>query len=170
MLKSRSFRSSGILAFASLVIATLVVTPRLAGAYGYEGVGGKLGYSSGENLDGTAALGVHAEFAQGGSRLHMLPNVTYWRVDGMRDLSPNFDLYYHFAPDNQVTPYVGGGMGINFMRDERRDISDAQLGVNMLGGVRFPGTSHSYFLEGRYTATSDVPQAMVMAGVTFKGH
>ena len=169
MKKSPMFGPSSILAFALLSIAALVVTPRLAGAYGYEGVGGKLGYSSGENLDGTAALSVHTEFAQDGSRLHMLPNVTYWRVDGVRDLSPNFDLYYHFAPEGQVTPYVGGGMGINFMRNDRRDVSDAQLGVNMLGGVRFPGTSHSYFLEGRYTA-SDVPQAMVMAGVTFKNH
>ena len=162
-------RSSSILAFALLSIAAPILTPRFAGAYGYEGVGGKLGYSSNENLDGTAALSVHTEFAQEGSRLHMLPNVTYWRVDGMRDVSPNFDLYYHFAPEGQVTPYVGGGMGINFMRNERREVSDTNLGVNMLGGVRFPGTSHSYFLEGRYTA-SDVSQAMVMAGVTFMGH
>jgi len=150
---------------ASLVLAAIAV-PRPARAFGVEGVGGKLGYSNPENLDGTAALGLHAELAKPGTRVHLLPNMMYWKVDGVRDVSPNMDAYYHFNPEGRVTPYLGGGLGLNFVHNDRRDRSSADLGVNVMGGVRFPSTRNHYFLEGRYTA-SDVDQVSVLTGITF---
>jgi len=149
---------------ASLLLA-MIATPKTAHAE-ISGVGGKLGYSNPENLDGTAALGVHAEIEKRGTRLHLLPNVMYWSVDGVRDVSPNVDVYYHFNPEGRVTPYLGGGMGLNFVHNDRSDRSNTDLGLNLLGGLRFPGQSNHYFLEGRYTA-SDVSQVSVLTGVTF---
>lgn len=163
----RMFTSSPFVLTALLVLASLATT-RSASAYGFSGVGGKLGYTSPEDMDGTAALGLHAEFAQAGTHLHLLPNMTYWKVENVRDVSPNFDVYYHFNPEKRVSPYLGGGVGLNFMRNEARDTGETQFGMNFLGGVRFPGAATHYFLEGRYTA-SDTPQAMVLAGVTFLG-
>ncbi len=94
--------------------------------------------------------------------------MTYWKVDGVRDLSPNLDLYYHFNPEGRMTPYLGGGLGLNFVHNVRRDAGSTDLGMNLVGGLRFPGTATHYFLEGRVTASS-VSQAMVMGGVTFLG-
>jgi len=150
--------SSVIRAIAALLILLAMAAPRPAAAYGFEGVGGKLGYASAEDLNGTAALSVHAEFEQTESRLHLLPNMTYWR---------NLDVYYHFNPEGTMTPYLGGGLGLNFLHGDRREAS-TELGMNLVGGLRFPGNANHYFLEGRYTA-STVSQAMVMAGVTFSG-
>jgi hypothetical protein len=161
--------SSGIRAIAALLILLGMALPRTAGAFDFAGAGGKLGYANSEDLDGTAALSVHAEFAESGTRLHLLPNMTYWKVDGVRDLSPNLDLYYHFNPEGRVTPYLGGGLGLNFVHNVRREEGSTDLGMNLVGGLRFPGTATHYFLEGRVTASS-VSQAMVMGGVTFLGH
>ncbi len=155
---------------ATLFGLSIVVLPRIAGAFGMSGVGGRLGYANPEDLDGTATMSVHAELEQPGTRLHLMPNLAYWNVDRVRDVNPNFDLYYHFRPDGRVSPYLGGGVGVNFVRNARTDHDDTNLGMNMLGGLMFPGSSSStrrYFLEGRYTA-SDVNQVAVMTGVTFK--
>ena len=160
--------SSGIRAIAALLILLPLSMPRSASAFGFAGAGGKLGYANSEDLDGTAALSVHAEFEESGTRFHLLPNMTYWKVDGVRDLSPNLDLYYHFNPSGRMTPYLGGGLGLNFVHDVRREDGRTDLGMNLVGGVRFPGTAAHYFLEGRVTASA-VSQAMVMAGVTFLG-
>lgn len=156
-------------AIGALLILLSIAVPRSARAYGFEGVGGKLGYSSAEDLNGTAALSVHAEFDQTGSRLHLLPNMTYWQTDGMRDLSPNFDMYYHFNPEGTMTPYLGGGLGLNFIHRDRFREGSTDVGMNLVGGLRFPSAENHYFLEGRYTASA-VSQAMVMAGVTFGGN
>ncbi len=153
------------LAAVLLVAAAL---PRSARALGYSGIGGKLGFADSENLDGTAALGVHAELARIGTRVHLLPNVMYWKVNGVRDVSPSLDLYYHFNPEGRVTPYVGGGLGLNFVHRERRDRSSTDLGMNLAAGMRFPGAASHYFFEGRYTA-SDINQFAVLGGVTFHG-
>ena len=159
--------TSSLVAAVTLMLA-LTAVPRRASAFALEGVGGKLGYESAQDLDGTAELGLHAELDQPGTRVHLLPNVTYWNVDGVRDLSPNMDAYYHFNPAGRVTPYLGGGLGLNFVHRDR-GLDSTDLGMNVIGGLRFPGTQNHYFLEGRYTA-SDVGQVSVLTGITFGAH
>jgi hypothetical protein len=151
---------------AALTIA-LLVWPVMASAYGLTGVGGSLGYASPENLDGTASLGVHAVLEQPGTRLHMDPNVRYWNVNGVSDLAPNMDVTYHFGPESRWTPYVGGGLGVNFVHDRAFDRTSSDLGLNAIAGVRFPNAGNRVFLEGRYTA-SDVDQVSVQTGITFR--
>jgi len=140
--------------------------PTQSSALGVEGMGGKLGYSNPENLDGTTMLGVHAELEQRGSRVHVLPNVMYWNVDRVRDVNPNVDAYYHFEREGKVTPYLGAGVGLNIVHNDRVDRTNTDMGMNVMGGVRFPGSAHHVFVEGRYTA-SDVNQASILTGVTF---
>jgi len=152
----------------ALALIALLAAPRSVWAFDVEGVGGKLGYNNPEDLDGTASVAVHAEFEKSGSRVHVLPNMMYWNVNGVRDVNPNVDAYYHFRPEGRVSPYLGGGLGMNFIHNDRRDESSSDLGMNVMGGVRIPGASNHYFVEGRYTA-SDVTQVSVLTGVTFHG-
>jgi len=152
------------MAAASFAIVLIAAPP--AHAFGVSGVGGKLGYANPEDLDGTASVGVHAEMERPGTHLHLLPNVMYWNVDRVRDLNPNVDVYYHFSPEGRVSPYLGGGVGLNFVHRARTDLGETDLGMNVVGGVRFPGSANHYFLEGRFTA-SDINQVSVMTGITF---
>ena len=136
-----------------------------ARAFTLSGFGGKLGYSTPENLDGTAMIGAHMELEQSGTRLHLIPNLMCWKVNGVSDVNPNVDLYYHFVPEGLITPYLGGGLGLNMYDRERRS-SNTEVGLNLFGGLRMPGPYSHYFVEGRYTA-SDISQFSVLGGVTF---
>jgi len=165
----RTRLQSGILyAFTAALACALVALPRAAQAYGLTGVGGMVGYSTPQDLNGTASVSVHAELENPGTRLHLLPNMMYWNVDRVSDVAPNLDAYYHFKPDSKVTPYVGGGLGLNFIHDDRFgvDRSNTDLGMNLAAGVRFPQSANHYFIEGRYTA-SDISQVSLRTGMTF---
>ncbi len=151
---------------AALVLVALCAVPSVSHGYGVSGAGGKLGYTAPEDRDGTMMLGGHVELEKTGTRLHLLPNVMYWKVDRLSDLNPNFDVYYHFGREGRVTPYLGGGLGLNLRHSDVTERSNTDLGANLMGGFRFPGRSNHYFLEGRFTA-SDVSQVAVLGGITF---
>jgi hypothetical protein len=151
---------------AAALALVLIALPRAGWAYDLTGVGGSVGYANPQDLDGTAAVGIHAVLEKPGTHLHLDPNMRYWNVDGVSDVAPNMDATYHFMPENRWTPYVGGGLGLNFVHERAIDHSNTDLGVNMIGGVRFPGTANRYFVEGRYTA-SDINQVSLVTGITF---
>lgn len=158
-------RSPYRILMAAALCAALGV-PAASYGFGLSGAGGKLGYTSPEDLDGTAMVGGHMEFEASGTRLHLMPNVMYWKADQVSDFNPNLDVYYHFREEGKTTPYLGGGLGVNVRNSEVTDDSSTDVGANVIGGVRIPGRSNHYFVEGRYTA-SDVPAVAVMGGVTF---
>jgi hypothetical protein len=58
---------------------------------------------------------------------------------------------------------------VNFIRNERLDRSSTDLGMNVIGGLRFPGAANNYFVESRFTA-SDINQIAVLGGITFHTH
>ena len=150
-----------------LLATALAVVPGRALALDYSGVGGRLGYTSPDQLNGTTELGVHAELAERGTRVSLLPSILYWKSDELRDVNPNLDLCYQFQPASRMHPYLGGGVGFNFLDDESRfGGSSTDAGMNLLGGVRFPGEGHNVFVEARHTM-SDVSRTAVMAGITF---
>lgn len=148
-----------------LCVALLLSSPAPASAFGMSGVGGKLGYVTPENLDGTLAIVGHLEFEQPGSRLHLVPSVMYWQSNNLSDISANADLYYHFSPEGVVTPYVGAGLGLNFFNNDSSNNSSTDVGANVFGGVRIPASNLHYFLEGRYTA-SERSQFGILGGIT----
>lgn len=130
------------------------------------GVGGSLGYASPERLDGTAAVALHAEVSTSDSRLAMMPSMRFWNVNGYSDVSPNFDLAYQLDSGRQWRPYLGGGLGLNFVHSDLDGHTETNPGLNMIGGVRFPGAGNHYFVEGRFTA-SDVNEVSLATGITF---
>ena len=68
-----------------------------------------------------------------------------------------------------MTPYLGGGLGLELRHAQPTDHSTTELGANVIGGLRFPGRSSSYFVESRFTQ-SDVPQIAVVGGINFATH
>jgi len=135
-------------------------------AMGFTGVGAKLGYTNPERLDGTTEVGVHAELGERGSAVTLMPNFMYWNVNSYSNANPNLDVHYRFTPSGTLTPYVGSGVGINFIDGRRFGDSDTQVGMNLIGGLKFPTEGPNYFLEARHTL-SDLNQTSVLAGVTF---
>jgi hypothetical protein len=151
----------------TMMAAALAVIPVTSHAFEMTGAGGKVGYASPEDLDGTAMVGGQVELEQSNTRIHLVPNLMYWKVDGVSDVNPNFDVYYHFRPEEKPSPYLGGGVGINRSHSEGTDRTDTNLGANVIGGMRFPAGSHNYFVEGRLTA-SEVSQVSLLGGITFR--
>ena len=137
-------------------------------AFGLSGVGGRIGVTDPDAMDPTPMLGVHAEVEQSGSAVHLLPNLSYWNSDRVSNVQPNMDMYYHFERNGRTSPYLGGGLGLNFRHNERLDRSRTDVGVNMIGGVSIPdrNAARRYYVEGRYTA-SDVNQVALLTGITF---
>jgi hypothetical protein len=154
-----------------MLLLAAVTTLAMAGsswAFDVSGVGGRIGVTDPDALDPTPSLGVHAEVEQRGSQLHLMPNLAYWNVDRVSNVNPNFDMYYHFEREHRVSPYLGGGLGLNFRHNDRVDRSQTDLGVNMIGGVSIPdrNAARRYYVEGRYTA-SDMNQISLLTGITF---
>jgi hypothetical protein len=156
-----------VLVAAAALTAWAFAGPAGAQSFGFSGFGGKLGYTHPEGLEGTLHAGAHLEFEAAGTRLHILPNLMYWRSEDVSNVNPNLDLYYHFSRNGLMSPYLGAGVGVHFMNDDRFEVSDTNVGANVFGGVRIPGSFNYYFLEGRYSA-SDVSQFSVLGGLTFR--
>ena len=150
---------------AAMVSCVILLLPVAAHAFDMTGAGGKLGMTNPEDMDQTVLLGGHIEM-ENQTHLHLMPNLMYWHVDHQSDFNPNFDVYYHFGEESRTVPYLGGGLGLNLRSSSITDRSETDLGANLIGGLRFPGNSNHYFVEGRYTA-SDVPQVAVLGGITF---
>jgi hypothetical protein len=155
--------------FAAALLVLLSAFPTSGHAYGFSGAGGKLGFTSPEDHDEAVMVGGHLEFAEPGQRLHLLPNMMYWKANRTSDVNTNMDLYYHFERPGSTTPYVGGGLGLNWFSNDITDHSETDLGANVFGGVRIPAGANHYFVEGRFTA-SDISQVSLLGGVTFGVH
>src|SRR5580765_3034907 len=91
-------------AIAIVLVSSFAAAP--ASASGLTGLGGNVGYANPENLDGTAAVAVQAELQQPGTRVHLDPNMRMWNVNGVRDVTPNMDLTYHFGRETHAVRYL----------------------------------------------------------------
>jgi len=77
----------------------------------------------------------------------------------------NANLFYHFhRPDTQAwLPYVGGGL--NVARLSAGNASNSEAGLNLGGGIRFPGNV-TPFVELR-AVVSDADQIVLTGGILF---
>lgn len=148
-----------LMAAASLAVLFLASS---AHAFGVSGVGGSGGILTPEGRDATGTFGMHLEMEEPGTQLHLVPGMMFWSSDGMTDVNPNVDLKYHFGHNEEITPYLGAGVGLHFRGNDTNDV-----GMNLLGGVRFPSNTATFFVEGRHTV-SDLSQTGVIAGASFR--
>ena len=91
----------------------------------------------------------------------------------------NFDAEYHFRVRNSSwTPYVGGGLGVNFVSvhvdrvfpASSFDVNDTVTGLNIIVGTGFPPASgQKFFTEMRLGAgDSAMPELKGIVGWNFK--
>lgn len=141
-------------------------------AYAFDRTAGgfKLGVANPDEGDASFTFGAHAELMEDGSRWHLMPEFTFWKdVDNVSDLAVNANVFYHFQRLRRSTPYLGFGVGVNFFTIDvpGDDEHEAELAINLLGGMLLPISSGiTGFVEGRYVAT-DLDQIMLLAGMSF---
>jgi hypothetical protein len=147
-------------------LALLALCPSAAGAFTYSGAGMRAGFLDAQDADVAPVISGHVEFEQSGTRWNFMPSISYWDGGRLSDLMGNFDTYYDLGDGSLVSPYLGAGVGLHHFDFEGPGESSTHLGANLFGGVRLPGPSNHYFLEGRYTA-SRYSQIAILAGLTF---
>lgn len=147
-------------ALALLIALALPFTADRAEAQGF-GFVPYIGY----NVDAEAFLvGVGGEFGNvfdlGTLAIGVRPTIEYAFVENVTWLQLNGDLIARFgAPGASLVPYAGAGLAVSIVSIddcpdiEGLDCSTSDFGLNLLGGVEFPGALGfgSPFLQGRLT-------------------
>lgn len=131
------------------------------------------------------SFGDDTDIGIGGRVLANVESLEHWDFLGSFDVwflddGPNTDrsaweangnLAYNFiVEDSSLHPYAGGGLSIFHFSAENRDtgaeFDDTDLGVNFLGGLKFPGQSVTPFVELR-VAVEGADQLVVTGGLLF---
>ncbi len=156
----------------SIAIATsLQATPALAAPneVGYRGWGPRVGLTVDPDQ---VHFGLHADFGNFGRHVRFQPNVEVGVGDDVTLVAVNFEAAYRFSGNWDVwSPYLGGGLGVNFTSiDNRRgDDTDSDVGVSVLGGIERGLSSGSRFFTEVKLGLSDAPDAKITFGWTFSG-
>lgn len=150
---------------------------------GFKGIGGSLGLVDPEDASSALALGLHVDAGQIVKNVHLIPNMQYWSVGtdvgaysaDLKDLAFATDVNIDFPlQGGRFTPYLGGGVGLNFLSFDStvpgvQSNNDTKLGLNVLGGMRNDVMPNlSLFGELRYSFVSNANQLKVLGGFTYR--
>ena len=173
-----------------VALVALVAVIGNAQQIGLKGIGGEVGYNSfsfASESFGGFVVGAVADLGEVTPGLGLYPSVTYasasktftggdWKVS---DFAINANVKYAFKGGN-ITPYVGGGLGINFVStttvisyygySASGTGSDTKFGINLLGGVQMPISNMTGFLQANYNIVTDVSHFQIMAGLMVPMH
>jgi len=179
------------------VVAVLVLASSVALAQqiGFKGVGGGIGYTSvsfssgasSESLGGFAISG-HAYLGEITSGIGFYPEVLYWHTSkdfgagvtwSVSDFAINANAHYNIKVQGSVMPYVGAGLGLNFLSSTVQVAipffgttevsgSNTRLGINLLGGADYAVNSKLRIGgELRYVLASDFNHLLIQATFTY---
>jgi hypothetical protein len=102
--------------------------------------------------------------------LAISPNIELGVGDHQTTIQLNGDLDYHFANQGPTwNPYIGAGLGIAFF-NFNSDVgggSNSEIGVNLIGGIRFHQHNGSHLFTELRVGLGDIPDAKVMVGWNF---
>ena len=134
-----------------------------------------IGYNT-EDPTGGFLVGIGAEFAApfsaGSLALAIRPSAEYVFTDteGIDFFQVNGDVIARFSGSPSLAPYAGAGLGVaivSFDDDvDGGDDSNTELGLNLLGGVEFPGTLGfgTPFVQLRYSIIDPYEAFSVLGG------
>jgi hypothetical protein len=117
-------------------------------------------------------VGGQMHFGPVADNLFVSPDLELGFGDDLTTIQINVDLHYVFAPNNQLHPYVGGGIGFAFYEFDNggngNDDSETEVGANIVGGLRFmtSGRTSHFFTELRL-GLGDIPDLKIMGGWNF---
>ncbi|TMQ65571.1 MAG: hypothetical protein E6K79_04375 [Candidatus Eisenbacteria bacterium] len=150
---------------------------------GFKGIGGSLGLVDPENASSAVALGFHVDAGTIVRNVHLIPSFSYWNVGtdvgayhaDVKDLAFATDVNVDFPlQGGRFTPYLGGGLGLNFLSFDSNapnsvSANDTKLGLNLLGGMRNDVMPNlAIFGELRYSFVTDANQLKILGGFTYK--
>ena len=183
------------IAATTLLVASLSFGQQL----GLHEVGGGIGYVSVSfNSTSTQTLGgwllaAHANLGELAKDLDLVPDVQYFStskdINGgtfkVSNFGINANVHYNIAMEGMIKPYVGAGLGLNFLSTtaqapsyfnpftgqtvtESITGSDTRLGINLLVGANYKlNDQMTLLLEPRYVIASDFDNFQIKAGVTW---
>lgn len=160
---------------ATLVAVTLAIVPSAVRAgdpnsdIGFRGWGPRVGLTI--NPD-QVHVGAHLDFGNFARHVRFQPNVEVGFGDDLTLVTLNADAAYRFSERWDVwTPYLGGGIGLNFASAGDNGLNDdtsTDLGASVLGGID-KGLSNGdrFFVEGKLGLIKESPDVMLTVGWTF---
>ena len=161
----------------ALVALTLAMAPNAARAggdvngsnIGFRGWGPQLGLTFSPDQ---VHVGAHMDFGNFARHIRFQPNVNVGFGDNVTLVTANADAAYRFSERWDVwTPYLGGGIGLNFASVGDNGLGDdtsTDLGASVLGGIE-KGISNGdrFYLETRLGLVDQSPDVMLSVGWTF---
>ena len=158
----------------TLTLALALAGPGIAFAQDDAGAGGELGFRGwgprvGLTMDPDQVhVGAHMDYGVFGPRVRFQPNVEVGFGEDITLVAFNFEAAYRFRDRwDAWTPYLGGGLGLNWWNYDRYDDSDTDVGASLLGGIeRGLKSGNRFFIEAKL-GLADSPDAKFTAGWTF---
>lgn len=116
-------------------------------------------------------FGMHMNFGGFSPGVRFVPNFELGFGDNETLGALNFEANYVFnSSRSQWAPYLGGGVGANFIGPENgglRDRSDTEVGMNVVGGIeRGISSTTSFFAEAKL-GLIQAPDLKLTLGWTF---
>jgi len=180
----------------AVAVILLTVSAVSSAQLALKGIGGALGFvtaslntggTSSESMSGFA-IAAHADLGEFTKDISLVPDVMYWSmskdISGVTakfsDFAINANAHYNVAMEGMLKPYVGAGLGINFVSSTvtvpgflgfgggTLTASDTKIGINLLVGVNYKlNDMLTLVVEPRYVLSSDFNHLLIKAGVTY---
>ena len=190
-------RALTVFALALAICALTVQNAMAESNMGLKALGGNVGLVSPEDIDETIGFGAFADWGSFAPNWQLGSNLDFWSKsedlgfgDGeasIRDISLSTRAKYLFAVSSpKFQPFVGGGLGIHFLRAEvtipdedlgggfiipGMTVSDTQteLGLDLGGGFRTPlGANTELAGDLWYSVVEDFSNLSLKVGVAFR--
>jgi hypothetical protein len=154
----------------SIALAALVPASAFAQSPVVGGIGPRVGFSVDPDQ---LVFGGQAVIGELAPDLTFDPSLEIGIGDDVTVIAVNLDGHYHFRiQDTAWRPYVGAGIGINFIEFDLpppfRDDSDTEIGGNVILGAGAPTRAGNRFFAEMRFGLGDIPELKLMAGWNFK--
>lgn len=162
---------------AALLLGFGMALPTGAQAQNTLQIGPRVGLPIGDLSDAsTLFFGADARYHS--EDLPVVPNASFdyylTDVEGTSYFAVDLNALYEFGVDNQqFTPYAGGGIGITRSSFEFQSEfvsgsgSDTEIGLNLVGGARFPMGSVEPFAQLNATLGGNATRLGIAGGLLF---
>ena len=193
----------------AIVAATALISSLSFAQLALHDIGGGIGYvsvsfnSTSDQTLGGFLIAAHANLGDLAKDLNLVPDIEYFStskdVDGgtfkVSNFAINANVHYNFEMEGMIKPYVGAGLGINFLSTTASAFcydsccivvdgitvypaqtigggsitaSDTRLGINLIVGANYKlNDKMTLLLEPRYVIASDFDNFQIKAGVTW---
>jgi hypothetical protein len=162
---------------AALLLGFGLLGPGTANAQTSVQLGPRLGIPVGDLEDATS-LYIGADVRIHSENLPVVPNASFdyyfTDVDELSIFTVDLNALYEFGVDNEAfTPYAGGGLAITRTSFDAASggfaisSDDTEVGLNLVGGARFPLGNIEPFAQLNATLGGDLQRLGVTGGLLF---